>query len=149
MTAELILLEDVENLGQLGDRVRVADGFARNYLIPKKKGIPASKGALRMLEARKLAIQKEHEERLSVAQALAERIDQDSVTLAVEANDEERLYGSIGASQIVDALKEKGIELDRHEVALEEPIHQLGVYNIEIRLHPEVTATLKVWVVRS
>ena len=149
MAAELILLEDVENLGQLGDRVRVADGYARNYLIPKKKGVPISKAALRILEARKMAIQKDHEERLAVAEAMAEKINQDSVTLAVEANEEEHLYGSISATQISDALKDKGLEVDRHAIVMEEHIQQLGVYNIEIKLHPEVIATLKVWVVRS
>jgi large subunit ribosomal protein L9 len=149
MTAELILLEDVDNLGQLGDRVRVADGYARNYLIPKNKGVPVSKGALRMLESRKLAVQKEHEERMAVAQAMADRITQDSVTLAVEANEEEHLYGSITATQICEALGEKGIEVERRCIQLEEPIQQLGVYNVPVQLHPEVEATLKLWVVRS
>ncbi len=149
MAAELILLEDVKNLGQIGDRVRVADGYARNYLIPKKKGVPLSKAAERMLESRKLAIQQEHEERLAVARSMAEKIDKDSITLAVEANDEERLYGSITAGHIAEALKEKGLEIDRHSVVMEEPIHQLGVYNLAIKLHAEVNATLKVWVVRA
>lgn len=149
MATELILLEDVENLGRLGARVRVADGYARNFLIPRKKAAPVSKAALRILESRKLAIQKEHEERLAVAESMAAKINQESLTLAVEANEEERLYGSIGTAQIAEALKGKGIEIDRHAVKLEEPIHQLGVYTIEIKLHAEVTANLKVWVVRS
>ncbi|MDT8390298.1 MAG: 50S ribosomal protein L9 [Lentisphaeria bacterium] len=149
MATELILLEDVANLGQIGDRVRVADGYARNFLIPKNKGVPVSKSALRILEARKAVIQKDHEERLAVAQSMAEKINKDSVTLAVEANEEEKLYGSISAPQIVEALKAKGIEVERHAVLMEEPIHQLGVYNLDIKLHKDVTATLKVWVVRS
>lgn len=149
MATELILLEDVANLGQIGDRVRVADGYARNFLLPKNKGVPVSKSALRILEARKVVIQKEHEERLAVAQSMAEKINKDSVTLAVEANEEEKLYGSISAPQIVEALKGKGIDVDRHAILMEEPIHQLGVYNFDIKLHKDVTATLKVWVVRS
>ena len=149
MATELILLDDVANLGQIGDRVRVADGYARNFLIPKNKGVPVSKSALRILEARKVAIQQEHEERLAVAQSLAEKINKDSVTLAVEANEEEKLYGSISAAQIAEALKEKGIAIDRHAILMEEPIHQLGVYNFDVKLHQDVTATIKVWVVRS
>lgn len=149
MATELILLDDVANLGQIGDRVRVADGYARNFLIPKNKGVPVSKSALRILEARKETIQQEHEERLAVAQSMAEKINKDSVTLAVEANEEEKLYGSISAPQIAEALKAKGIEVDRHAIQMEEPIHQLGVYNFDIKLHQDVTATLKVWVVRS
>ncbi len=149
MATELILLEDVADLGKLGDKVRVADGFARNFLLPQGKAAPVSKAALRILEARKMTIQKEHEERLAVAQSMAAKINQESITLAVAANDEEKLYGSVTAAQIVEALAEKGLQIERQAVMLEEPIHQLGVYNVPVRLHAEVEATLKVWVVRA
>lgn len=149
MAVELILLEDVKDLGRIGDQVRVADGYARNYLIPRKLGVAVTKGNLRRLEARKVALQKEHEERIAVAQALAERIASTSVTITAEAGEEDKLYGSVTPQQIADAMTEQGVEVDRHTITLEEPIRQLGVYEVDVNLHAEVQAKVKVWVVRA
>jgi large subunit ribosomal protein L9 len=148
MAVELILLDDVKDLGNIGDQVRVSDGYARNYLLPKKLAAKVTAGNMRRLEAKKLALQKEHEERVAVARALADKMASTSVTITAEAGEEDKLYGSITTTQIADALKEQGVEVDRHAIELEEPIRQLGVYDVDVRLHSEVQAKVKVWVVR-
>ena len=149
MAVELILIEDVENLGRVGDRVRVVEGYARNFLLPRKLAAPVNAATLRRLEARKLSLQKEHEERLAVAQAMAEKIGKLSVSLAVEAGENDKLYGSVSAVQIAEALSAQGLDVDRAAILLPEPIRELGVYNVDIRLHDEVQVPLKVWVVRA
>jgi large subunit ribosomal protein L9 len=149
MPVELILLEDVKDLGRIGDKVKVADGFARNYLMPRKLAAKVNPGILRFLEARKLALQKEHEERIAVARAMAGKIASTSVTITAEAGEEDKLYGSVTTTQIAEALAGQGVEIDRHAVVLPEPIRQLGVYEVEIALHSEVRAKVKVWVVRA
>ncbi len=149
MAVELILIEDVENVGRLGDRVRVADGFARNYLLPRKLAAAATPATLRRLEARKLQLQKEHEERLAVAQAMAEKIAKLSVELKAEAGENDKLYGSVTAPQIAEALATQGIDIERQALRLDEPIRELGVHTVEVKLHDEVTAALKVWVTRA
>lgn len=149
MAVELILIEDVEELGKLGEKVRVADGYARNYLLPRNLAVSVTGANLRRLEAKKLRMQQEHEERIEVAQALAEKIGQESVTIPVQASEEDKLYGSVTGTQIAEALAESGITIDRHAVVLEEPIKELGVYSVKLSLHADVEATLKVWVVRA
>jgi large subunit ribosomal protein L9 len=149
MAVELILLEDVKDLGRIGDQVKVSDGYARNYLVPRKLGAPVAPGTLRRLEAKKLALQQEHEERIAVARALAEKIASTSVTITAEAGEEDKLYGSITTTQIADAMEEQGVKIDRHVIVLAEPIRQLGVYEVQVNLHSEVQATVKVWVVRA
>ena len=149
MAVELILIEDVKDLGRLGDRVRVADGFARNYLLPRKLAAAVTPVAIRRLEARKLQMQKEHEERKAVAQAMADKIASLSVTLTAEAGENDKLYGSVSAVQIGEALATQGLDVDRQAILLEEHIKELGVYTVNIRLHDEVQAALKVWVVRA
>jgi len=149
MAVELILIEDVENLGRLGDRVRVVEGFARNYLLPRKLAAAVTPGTLRRLESRKLQMQKDHEERLAVAQAMAEKISKLSVSLTVEAGENDKLYGSVSSVQIAEALAAQGVDVDRPAILLDEPIKELGVYTVSIRLHDDVQAALKVWVVRA
>lgn len=149
MATELILLEDVKDLGQMGDKVSVSEGYARNYLVPRKFATYVTPQALRKLEARKQQLQKEHEERLAVAQNMAEKISQTSITLPVEATEEDKLYGSIGPAQIADALAANNIEVEPECVLMDEPIRELGVYNVDIHLHSEVNTTLKVWIVKK
>jgi large subunit ribosomal protein L9 len=149
MAVELILMENVDNLGTIGDLVKVTDGYARNYLIPRKLAAKASPGAMRQLEAKKKQLQVEYEGQIATAKELAEQITKASVTLPVQAADDEKLFGSITSKQIGDALAEMNIHVDRRKIALAEPIRQLGVYSVELHLHPEVTATLKVWIVRA
>ncbi|OGV63855.1 MAG: 50S ribosomal protein L9 [Lentisphaerae bacterium RIFOXYB12_FULL_65_16] len=145
---ELVLVDDVEGLGRLGDYVRVADGYARNFLLPRKLAAAVTPDVLRQLEGKKLRLQKEHEQRVAVAQAMADKIGKLSVTIAVEATDDDKLYGSVTQMQIVEALAKEGIEIEREAVVLADPIKELGVYNVDVRLHADVQAAVKVWVVR-
>lgn len=148
MPIELILMDNVENLGAIGDAVRVADGYARNYLVPKGLARQATPGALRQLEAKKVTLRVEYEKEVAGAQSLAEAIAKLSVSIPVQASDDEKLFGSVTTQNIADALKDIEIEMDPKNVLLEEPIKTLGVYPVDLRLHSEVIATLKVWVVR-
>jgi len=149
MAVELILLEDVENLGQMGDQVKVADGYARNYLVPKSKAAPLTKQNLRRLEARKLQMQKEHEERVAVARAMADKLGTLSITIPVQAAENDKLYGSVTGVQIAEAVAEQGINIDRNAILLAEPLRELGVYTVDVHLHTQVQTSLKVWIVRA
>ena len=149
MPIELILMDNVENLGEIGDAVRVTDGYARNYLVPKGLARKATPGALRQLEAKKVTLRVEYEKEVAGAQSLAEAIAKHSVSIPVEASEDEKLFGSVTAQNIAEALKTVEIEMDSKNVLLNEPIKMLGVYTVDPQLHPEVTATLKVWVVRA
>ncbi|MGN0878241.1 MAG: 50S ribosomal protein L9 [Oligosphaeraceae bacterium] len=149
MSVELILIEDVADLGKIGDQVHVAEGYARNYLIPRKKAEYVTTGALKRIEAKKLRLQKEHEERVNVAKAVAEKIAKLVVTIAVKAGEDDKLYGSVSASQILQNLAEQGVELEKGAVELEAPLRELGSFDVPVRLHAEVTANIKVKVVRD
>ena len=149
MSVELILIEDVADLGKIGDQVHVAEGYARNYLIPRKKAEYVTTGALKRIEAKKLRLQKEHEERVNVAKAMAEKIAKLVVSIAVKAGEDDKLYGSVSASQILQNLAEQGVELDKGAIGLEAPLRELGSFDVPVRLHAEVTANIKVKVVRD
>ncbi len=149
MSVQLILIEDVADLGKIGDQVHVAEGYARNYLIPKKKAELVTSGALKRIEAKKLRLQKEHEERIAVAQAMADKISKLLLTIPVAAGENDKLYGSVSAAQISDAMAAQGVEVEKGAVNLAEPIRELGDFDIEVRLHAEVTANVKVKVVRE
>lgn len=149
MAVELILLEDIKGLGGMGDQVSVREGYARNFLLPKDKATLATADAVRQLEARKAKRQAEYEAQVAQAKELAEKVGRMSVTITVEASDEDKLYGSVAARQVAEALSENGVTVERSQVLLEEPIRELGVYSVDVALHREVQTTVKVWVVRS
>ncbi len=149
MAVELILMENVDDLGRIGDVVKVADGYARNYLVPRKLAAKATQGALRQLEARKKQIEEERQQMVRSAQEVAAMLQKASVTIPVQAGDDEKLYGSVGNKQIADALAEMNIHIDRRKIALVEPIRELGVYTIDVLLHEDVSSSIKVWVVRA
>ncbi len=149
MAVELILMEDVDSLGRIGEVVRVAEGYARNYLLPRKLAAKATPGALRQLEAKKKLLAIEYENQINAARELADVLAKTSVTIPVQASEDEKLFGSVTSKQIADALAEVNVHLDRRKIELAEPIRQLGVYTIDVHLHQEVSASVKVWVVRS
>ncbi|MCQ2396805.1 MAG: 50S ribosomal protein L9 [Lentisphaeria bacterium] len=150
MSKELILLDDVKDLGQVGDVVKVADGYARNYLVPRKLATPVTKGALRQVENRKMKLQQEREARLAVAKALAEKIEALNVVLPMKVVDEEgKLYGSVTAQTIAEALNAQGIEIAKADVELEENIDAIGEYTVAIKLSSEVKANLKLNVTKK
>ena len=146
---EVLLIKDVETLGREGDIVTVASGYARNFLIPKGCAVAASEQTLKLQEkirAERLA--REAHERQEFEE-LAEKLSTVSLTTPVKVGEDEQLYGSVTAQDIAALLHEEGFEIDRKNVVLENPIKALGVYAIDIRLHPEVTATIKLWVVKE
>ena len=149
MAKELILLDDVKDLGKIGDVVKVADGYARNYSIPQKLAQPVSKGALRQVEARKLKLQKEHEERVAIAKAVAEKLAALTVVIPMKVGENDQLFGSVSAQMIADAVKAQGVEIEKNEVALEENLRALGDYTINVKLNAEVTGTVKVQVTKQ
>lgn len=145
----VILLTDVEALGAAGEVVRVADGYARNALIPQNQALLATKANVAKFESRRRQNEAAAERELRVARTRAADLEKDSLTTVVRVGEEDRLFGSVTAQNIADLLTEKGYEIDRREVELEEPIRALGVYNVSVRLHSEVRAVVKLWVVKE
>ena len=149
MSKELILLEDVKDLGQVGDIVKVADGYARNYLLPRGFAVAVNKGTLRQAEARKLKLQKEREERLAVAKALAEKIEALEIVLPMAVGESDKLFGSVSAQVVADAINAQGIEIGKADVLLDEGIRELGDYTIVIKVSGDVKANLKLKVTKK
>jgi large subunit ribosomal protein L9 len=149
MAVELILLEDVEDLGKAGEKVNVAPGYARNYLLPKGLAEKITPGALRQIEARRERIEAKRKQDLDNATALAAKIAETEITIPMQAGEDDQLFGSVTSHLIADALKEQGIEIESRKIKLEEPLKELGVFNVSIKLHSDVDAMAKVWVVRA
>jgi large subunit ribosomal protein L9 len=146
---EVILRRKVESLGDIGDLVRVKPGYARNYLLPKGFAYLATPENKRRLEQeRARALEAEARER-EAALALAAKLDGLSITFQVMAGEEGKLYGSVGAADIVEKLGELGFEIEKRQVGLEEPIRTLGAYSVPIKLHPDVRPEVKVWVIKE
>ena len=146
---EVILRQHVENLGKRGEIVKVAAGYARNYLLPRKLALPATAGNRKHVEReRKIMDTREAEER-SQAEAIAARIASVDIMLARRVGDTDQLYGSVTSADIAELLKAKGFEIDRRKLILPEPIKALGAYDVPLKLHREVTVPLKVRVVKE
>ena len=146
---EVILVQDIEKLGKAGDRVKVRDGYSRNYLFPRRLAVPVSEGGLKFLQAKKKrAEEKRIQEREQVKQ-LAERIGQWTCVLKVKAGPEGKLFGSITRQDIQIALQKEGFDVDKRRIDLHEPIHQVGEYQVRIRLHLEVELQLRVIVTQA
>ena len=146
---KIILMKDVEKLGVVGDEVEVKDGHARNYLIPSGLGAEATPGALRLLEQKKHKRQREEKKRKEENEKLAERLKDISCTIAVETGEEDKLFGSVTSELIAQSLQQEGIEIDKKKITLPEPIKFLGVYNVDVKLHPEVKTQVRIWVVKK
>lgn len=148
---KVILIQDVQGLGKSASLVKVKDGFAHNFLIPKKLALPATQANIKILEQQKQKKAQESEKLHKQAQALKEKLDNLSLTIPALTQDEdkEKLYGSISVQDIADALKEEGFEIDKGLIMLEQSIRSLGIYEIPLKLHPEVSAKIKIWVVKK
>ncbi len=145
----LILRTSIEQLGSQGDVVTVTPGYGRNYLLPKGLAYEFSQGNVKRVEKEKKLLRvrkiKEQEE----AQELADRIAKVSCTVVKKVGENDTLYGSVTNADMAEALKKEGFSIDKRRIGLAEPIKSLGIYNVPIRLHPDVTCTLKVWVVKE
>ncbi len=146
---EVILLERVEKLGQMGQVVKVRPGFARNYLLPQKKALRATKQNLVYFESQKAALQAVNLEKRSEAEYVASKMGAVVITVIRQAGDTGILYGSVSARDISDALTAAGYEVQRHQVAIDQPIKTLGLFRVRLVLHPEVAVTINVNVARS
>jgi len=146
---DVILLEKIHKLGELGDKVRVKSGFGRNYLIPTGKAVSATTENIAKFEARRAELEKQHQDTLTIANNRAEKIEGLSVLISQKAGAEGKLYGSIGTVDIVEAVnRETDVELVKHEVRLPDgPIRKIGEYSLTIQLHADVSSTVMVNVV--
>jgi large subunit ribosomal protein L9 len=146
---QVILLEDVPSLGKMGEMVKVSDGYGRNYLIPKKKAIFATEKNIKALQHEKALVQQRLNKMKKDAVKMAQEIENLSCTFARNVGESGKLFGSVTSMDIEAFLKEKGLEIDRKKILLEEPIKNLGMFTVGIKLQPDVTAHLKVWVVQE
>jgi large subunit ribosomal protein L9 len=146
---EIILREHVDNLGRRGEIVKVADGYARNYLLPRKLALPATDGNRKRVERERKVVEAREAGEKSQADAIAARLATVDITIARRVGETEQLYGSVTSADIAEYLKEKGFEIDRRKLILPEPIKMLGDHDVPLKLHREVTVPLKVHVVKE
>ena len=144
---KVILLEDVKALGKKGEIVNVNDGYARNFILPKKLGLEATGKNLNDLKLQKANEEKVAKEHLEAAQAFSKEMENDHVVVSIKAGEGGRTFGSVSSKEIATAYKEQcGKEIDKKKIILPEPIKSFGVYEVAVKLHPKVTGSLKVWV---
>ena len=146
---EVILAKDVEKLGKTGDIIKVKDGFARNFLLPQGKACLATPANLKKVEQEKANKTLREEKIKKDAEELAVKLSGISCTVAVEVNDLEKLYGSVSESDIAKAIEVEGFTIDKKSIFLEKPIEELGIYEVGVRLHPQVTAKVRLWVTKK
>jgi large subunit ribosomal protein L9 len=143
---KVILKENIETLGQIGDVVKVAPGYARNYLLPKGLAIEATERNAKALEHAKRQLAYKKNKTLEAAKLLANKLQELAIKLVHQAGDEGKLFGAVTNMEIANFLKDKGFEIDRKKIVLAEPIKQTGEYTVNVKIHPEVVAALKVTV---
>ena len=146
---EVILREHVDNLGKRGEIVKVADGYARNYLLPRKLALPATDANRKHVERERKIVEMREAQEKGQAEAIAARLAALEITITRRVGETEQLYGSVTASDIADFLKDKGFEVDRRKIILPEPIKTIGGHNVPLKLHREVTVPLKVQVLKE
>jgi len=146
---QVVLLERVEKLGQMGDVVKVKNGYARNYLLPMRKALRATKANLARFEQDRAQLEAQNLEQRSEAEAVAAKADGLSVVLLRQASDSAQLYGSVSSRDIADAVTEAGVTIDRKQVQLNRALKELGIHPVDVLLHPEVSITVNVNIARS
>ncbi len=146
---KVILRKDVTSIGNTGEIVDVKNGYARNYLIPQGIALKADKRNIKLLEAEQQQLQSKLSKDKKSAEKLADKLASISCTATVSVGEEDRVFGSVTSQEISDLLKDKGFDIDRKRILLDEPIKALGIYTIPIKLHAEVEAKIKLWVVKE
>ena len=147
---EVILRQTIENVGNPGDIVKVSNGYARNYLLPRGLAYQATPGNRKRIAAEKARLEAAENERRQSARTLADRLEQVSLTFSARVGEEEKLFGSVTTADIVQQLHAQGFpEIEKRQVDLHEPIKSLGVYKVPIRLHADVKPEIKVWVIKQ
>lgn len=146
---QVILKQEVYNLGDAGEIVKVAAGYGRNYLIPRGLAIPASEGSIRQLEHHQRVADAIKRKQLASNQELGKKLENTAITIRREAGDDDRLFGSVTNRDIADALAAEGVEVDRRSIQLDEQIKSIGLFTVPVRLHRQVQATIRVYVIRG
>ena len=146
---KIIIREDYEPLGKVGDIVTVKDGFARNYLIPKQIAVLATPKNMKILEEEQKMMVRRRDKDRRRAEALSKELEKVSLTAAVAVGEEDRVFGSVTSQTIAELLKEKGYDIDKRKVQLDEPIKALGIYTVTVKLHTDVEAKIRLWVVKE
>lgn len=146
---EVILNKDVDKIGKAGEVVKVKDGFGRNFLIPNGLAVLSNPSNLRKIEQEKQKNLQHLEKIKHDAEALRDKLSGLSLTIQALAHEDEKLYGSVSEQDIASALKEEGFDIDKNIISLAEPIKALGIFEVPLNLHPEITAKIKIWVVKK
>jgi len=146
---KVILKEDSGKLGKSGDIVEVKDGYARNCLFPGKLAFPATENNIKSVEAIKERRERAIEKEKKAIEALAERLSRVSCTILVSTGPDEKLYGSVTNADIARALKDEGLDIDKKSIDIKDPITRLGIYQVDIKLHPEITTQIRIWIVKE
>jgi large subunit ribosomal protein L9 len=146
---EVILSKDVHKLGKAGQVVKVKDGFARNFLFPQGDAYLATPANLKRIEQLQKKQKAQYEEQKKQAEILADKLSKVSCTVSVEVNDLEKLYGSVTEGEIVKAIEAEGFTVDKKDIVVEKDIDQLGIFEVGVKLHPEVTAKIRLWVTKK
>src|SRR3954464_6747745 len=146
---EVILRQAVENLGKPGDVVKVSNGYARNFLLPRGVAFEATAGNLKRIEHERSRLEAAENERRTAAQGLAEKLEQVSLTFSARVGEEGKLFGSVTSADVAQQLETQGFHIEKRQIDLHEPIKTLGVYRIPIRLHADVKPEIRVWVIKS
>ena len=149
MATEVLLMDQVEGLGIEGDIVKVADGYARNYLFPKGMASVVTEGETRQIKKKRIERLAQLETEKTAATELAKKVEGLECTISAKVGENGKMFGSVGIPQILEKAEEQGLKLDKSKLVLAAPLHELGVFDITVKLHPEVTATLKVWIVEE
>ena len=146
---EVILRQAVENLGKPGDVVKVSNGYARNFLLPRGVAFEATPGNLKRIAQEKERLEAAENERRAAAQTLAERLEQVSLTFSARVGEEGKLFGSVTPADIAHQLEAQGFQIEKRQIDLHEPLRTLGVFRVPVRLHAEVKPEIKVWVIKQ
>lgn len=146
---EVILLERIERLGQMGDVVVVKDGFARNFLLPKNKALRANKENLEFFEKEKINLEAKNLKLKTEAEAVSEKITVNNYIIIRQASDTGQLYGSVNSGDIKEKLQEEGFSIEKNQVVLDRPIKEIGHHEVRVKLHPEVTSNISIYISRS
>ena len=145
----VILRENVDNLGRIGDVVKVSDGYARNFLLPRSLVVAADENNIAMIEHHKRSLEKKRLAQKGAAEELAKKLNDFSCNITRKAGEQDKLFGSVSTGDIAEALAKAGFNIEKRLIHMEHPIKALGVHPVMVKLEPEITATLKVWVVKE
>ncbi|MCC6544993.1 MAG: 50S ribosomal protein L9 [Nitrospirae bacterium] len=146
---KVILKEDVKGLGKLGEIVEVSSGYSRNFLIPQKKAVEATPHNIKTVEQKKKELEEKMKQNLHAIEEMSKKMGELSVTIARQVGEGEKMFGSVTTADIAEAITKEGMTIDKHQVVLEKPIKELGLFHVPVKLHPEVSAEVKVWIVKQ